>query len=174
MATDVTTLPGTWNLDTIHSSAGFVVKHMVVAKFRGHFDTIEATLADGVLTGSVKVDSLVVKDENLKGHLLAPDFFDAETNPVITFKSTSIAVDGEDVTVEGELTVKGHTVAVTGTGELAGPGTDIAGNEKLGISLEATVDRTKLGLEWNADLPKGGKALGNDVKIAVELELVKA
>jgi polyisoprenoid-binding protein YceI len=174
MATDVTTLPGTWNLDTVHSSAGFVVKHMVVAKFRGHFDTIEATLVDGVLTGSVKVDSLVVKDENLKGHLLSPDFFEAEKFPEITFKSTSIAVDGEDVTVEGELTVKGNTVPVTGKGELAGPGTDIAGSEKVGISLEATVDRTKLGLEWNADLPKGGKALGNDVKLAVELELVKA
>src|SRR3954470_24123874 len=90
MATDVTTLPGTWNLDTVHSSAGFVVKHMVVAKFRGHFDTIEASLVDGVLTGAVKVDSLVVKDENLKGHLLSPDFFEAEKFPEITFKSTSI------------------------------------------------------------------------------------
>ncbi len=174
MATDVSTLPGTWNIDAVHSSASFVVKHMVVAKFRGHFDTIEATLVVGVLTGAVKVDSLVVKDENLKGHLLSDDFFSADTYPEITFRSTSIAVDGEDVTVQGELTVKGNTLPISGTGEISGPGTDIAGNEKLGISLEATVDRTKLGLEWNADLPKGGKALGNDVKIAVELELVKA
>jgi polyisoprenoid-binding protein YceI len=174
MATDVTTLPGTWNLDTVHSSAHFSVKHMVVAKFRGHFDEFGAQLVDGVLTGTVKVDSLVVKDENLKGHLLTDDFFNAEAYPEITFKSTSIDVEGEDVTVQGDLTIKGQTVPVTGKGELSGPGTDIAGSEKLGISLETTVDRTQFGLNWNADLPKGGKALGNDVKVTVDLELVKA
>jgi polyisoprenoid-binding protein YceI len=174
MATDVTTHPGTWTIDPVHSSASFVVKHMVVAKFRGHFDDISGQLSDGALNGTVKVASLVVKDENLKGHLLSDDFFAAETYPEITFASSSISVDGDDITVAGELTLKGKSVAISGKGEFSGPGTDIAGSEKIGISLETTVDRTQFGLDWNADLPKGGKALSNDVKVTVELELVQA
>src|SRR5947209_2348667 len=177
-ATNATGLPlGTWTVDPTHSSASFAVKHVVVATFRGRFEQFDATLSvteDGAeLTGTVEAGSIVVKDENLKGHLGSPDFFDVEQHPQLTFHSNRIQRDGDAVTVEGELTIKGHTHAVIGRGEIAGPHVNIAGKTGLGLTLETTIDRTKYGLEWNAPLPKGGFALANDVKLTVELELIE-
>jgi polyisoprenoid-binding protein YceI len=152
---------------------------MVVANFKGHFDEYEGALTaaeDGtpVLKGSVKVDSLVVKDENLAGHLKSPDFFDTATYPEISFSSNSVEVsENGELTVEGDLTIKGSTHRVTARGSLTGPAVDIAEHEKLGVELEAVIDRREYGLEWNAPLPKGGFALDNDVKLQIALELVK-
>jgi polyisoprenoid-binding protein YceI len=166
-------LNGSWSLNPVHSSAEFAVKYLV-AKFRGSFGELSATLEDGVLTGSTKVASIVVKDQNLIGHLQAPDFFDAEQHPELTLRSSDISVDGDQVTVDGELTIKGTTRPLHATGTIEGPTEDFAGNTKLGLTLETTIDRTAFGLNWNADLPKGGKALSNDVTLSVELEFVKA
>jgi polyisoprenoid-binding protein YceI len=170
---------GNWTIDTVHSHVGFSVKHMVVATFRGRFESYQGSLTAGddgapTLQGKVEVDSLVVKDENLAAHLKSPDFFDSAQHPEITFASTSVAL-GEDgaVEVEGDLTIKGNTHRVTARGTYSGPHTDIAGNEKIGVELEAVIDRREYGLEWNAPLPKGGFALENDVKLEVSLELVK-
>ncbi len=170
---------GNWKIDTVHSHVGFAVKHMVVATFRGHFEGYEGALASDeggapVLHGKVAVDSLVVKDENLAAHLKSPDFFDTASYPEISFSSTAVnlAENGE-LEVEGDLTIKGNTHRVTARGTLAGPHTDIAGNDKIGVELEAVIDRREYGLEWNAPLPKGGFALDNDVKLEVTLELVK-
>jgi len=170
---------GNWQIDTVHSHVGFAVKHMVVATFRGSFDGYEGGLtvaADGKpqLHGSVTVDSLVVKDENLAGHLKSPDFFDTASYPKISFTSTNVRIeDAGRLQVEGQLTIKGNTHPVTATGLITGPHTDIRGNEKLGIELEAVVDRREYGLNWNAELPKGGYALADDVKLEVSLELVR-
>ena len=170
---------GNWKIDTVHSRVGFAVKHMVVATFRGAFEQYDGALTsteDGapVLRGTVKADSIVVKDENLAGHLKSPDFFDTAQYPEISFASTGVelAEDGS-LEVEGDLTIKGNTHRVTARGTLSGPGTDIAGNEKIGVDLEAVIDRREFGLEWNAPLPKGGFALDNDVRLEVTLELVK-
>jgi polyisoprenoid-binding protein YceI len=170
---------GTWKIDTIHSHVGFAVKHMVVSTFRGRFEdysgSLSATDAGAPrLEGSVEVDSIVVKDENLAGHLKSPDFFDSANHPRISFISEDLRVaeDGA-LEVEGELTIKGHTHRVTARGSVSGPHVDIAGNDKLGVELEAVIDRREFGLEWNAPLPKGGFALDNDVKLEVSLELVK-
>ena len=165
---------GTWKLDKVHSSAGFAVKHMVVATFRGRFEDFDARLEDGRLTGAVRVASVQVKDENLAGHLQSPDFFDAERHPEITFVSSDIRREADGVIFDGELTIKGNTHPVEARGQLVGPHTDIAGNEKIGLSLEAVIDRTAYGLNWNAPLPKGGFALSNEVTLVVELELAKA
>jgi polyisoprenoid-binding protein YceI len=170
---------GTWKIDTIHSHVGFAVKHMVVSTFRGRFEDYDGALtadAGGAprLQGSVDVDSIVVKDENLAAHLKSPDFFDSERFPQIRFVSDELKVsDGGELAVEGELTIKGHTHRVTGRGSVTGPAADIAGNDKIGVELEAIIDRREFGLEWNAPLPKGGFALDNDVKLQVSLELVK-
>ncbi len=175
MATDVTQdrLAGTWSFSPVHSSAAFAVKYLV-ASFSGRFEDVEAQLTDGRLSGAVKVASIVVKDENLAAHLQGPDFFDAEQHPAISFASDALIIDGEDVTLEGELTMKGVTRPVRATGRVQGPTEDFMGNTRLGFTLEATVDRTAYGVSWNADLPKGGKALGNDVTLTVELEFVRA
>jgi polyisoprenoid-binding protein YceI len=170
---------GTWKIDPIHSHVGFAVKHMVVSTFRGRFEDYDGALtadANGVprLEGSVDVDSIVVKDENLAGHLKSPDFFDSERYPQIRFVSDDVRVsDGGELEVEGELTIKGNSHRVTGRGSVTGPHVDIAGSDKIGVELEAVIDRREFGLEWNAPLPKGGFALDNDVRLQVSLELVR-
>ena len=178
-ATNAAGLPvGSWAVDPTHSSASFAVKHMVVATFRGRFERFDATLTvteDGAeLVGSVDAGSIVVKDENLQGHLGSPDFFDIERYPELTFRSTDIRREGDAVTVHGELTIKGNTHPLTATGQIAGPHENIAGKTGLGLTLETTVDRTQYGLNWNAPLPKGGFAVADDVTLTVELELVQA
>jgi polyisoprenoid-binding protein YceI len=179
VATEQQLPTGTWTLDPIHSSASFAVKHMVVATFRGRFEDFDATLevgenGDAKLVGVVKTDSIVVKDENLAGHLKSPDFFDTERYPELRYEASSIRREGEELIVDGELTIKGKTNPVQGRGTVVGPHEDIAGNTKIGVTLETTIDRTQFGLEWNAPLPKGGFALANDVTLTVELELARA
>ncbi len=180
MATDTeapgaTEVPaGTWSVDPVHSVAGFAVRHMMVGTFRGEFNEIEATLTDGKLVGKVKVASLQIKDERLKGHLFSPDFFDAERFPEIIYESSSLTVRDGVLSSEGTITLKGASTPVTATGRLAGPVVTLGDVEKIGLDLETTVDRDTIGLQWNAPLPKGGFALGKDVTLSVTLELALA
>ena len=169
-----TELPtGTWQVDPVHSTVGFSVKHMVVANFRGGFGTFDVTLDEAGLRGTVDVASVNVSEPNLNGHLLAPDFFDAERNPQLSFRSNAIRVSGEELDIDGELTIKGVTRPVKITGTVSGPVTHpFDGSSRLGLELETIIDRTAFGLDWNAPLPTGGFAVGNDVKLHAELELV--
>ena len=167
-----------WTVDKVHSNVGFAVKHMVVSTFRGRFEDYDATLTandDGSLRlqGRVKADSIVVKDPNLAAHLGAPDFFDTERHAYITFDSTLVRSENGELIVDGELTIKGHTRPIEARGTLTEPHETFGGVEKIGLELEAIVDRTEYGLTWNAPLPKGGFALANDVKLIVELELAE-
>ena len=176
-ATTIQQVPeGTYNLDPIHSTFGFAVKHNGVSTFRGQFEQVDAQLEDGVLVGTVQVDSVKTAIPDLKGHLLAPDFFNAEQTPTITFRSTDIRFgaggDGE-VEVDGDLTIRGVTKPVTATGTVA-YGVGLSGAEVVGFDLEAKVDRREYGLNWQAELPNGGDALGWDVVLEVHLELPKA
>ena len=169
----------TWAVDAVHSTVGFAVKHMVVATFRGQFDRYDATLIaaeDGTLrlSGSVAADSIAVKDENLAAHLSAPDFFDTERFPAITFNSTLVRTESGELIVDGELTIKGTTRPIEARGTITEPAVTFGDVEKIGVELEAIVDRTEYGLSWNAPLPKGGFALANDVKLIVNLELARA
>jgi polyisoprenoid-binding protein YceI len=176
MSTTTTTqdrLAGSWNFAAAHSSADFAVKY-VVSTFRGSIEDLTASLENGVLSGSAKVGSVKVKDDNLTGHLMTADFFDAEQFPEISFRSTEISDDGEQVTVDGELTLKGVTKPIHATGTLEGPAQDFMGNTRLGFTLETTIDRTDYGVSWNADLPSGGKALSDEVTLHVELEFHQA
>jgi polyisoprenoid-binding protein YceI len=171
------TIPtGTWQSDPVHSSVGFGVKH-VVGTFRGTFNEFDATLSDASgspqLSGRAKVGSVQVREENLYAHLLSPEFFDAEQHPEIIFESKQIASDGDKVTVDGELTVKGVTRSVVAHGEIAGPAPGPADTERIGIDLETIVDRHDFGLDWQMELPGGGKTLGDDVTLTVHIELIK-
>jgi polyisoprenoid-binding protein YceI len=168
---------GTWNLDPVHSQVGFSVDYMVGA-FRGSFSPVEATLVvsdEAVeLTGAADVTGVKVQDENLAAHLQAPDWFDAERHPRLTFAAKDFRISGNDVTVHGELTIKGHTEPVELTGTVTDPIQDPYGQTRVGINLSTTVDRTKFGLDWNNPLPSGEPALANDVTITAELFLVQA
>ena len=175
-----TQLPvGTWTLDPTHSSAGFAVRHMGVGTFRGRFEQFDAKLTvaeDGTadFLGTVLADSIVVKDENLRAHLLSPDFFDTERYPELSFSSRSLRHDADELVLDGELTIKDQTHAVEARGTLTGPAETLGGVVKIGVELEAVIDRTEFGLNWNAPLPGGGIALGNEVTLTVQLELARA
>jgi polyisoprenoid-binding protein YceI len=178
-ATEVTQLvpTGTWTADPIHSSIGFSVTHMQVDTFTGSFTAFDATLAvDGEprLSGRARVESIVTKDENLNAHLLSPEFFDVDRFPELRFESTSIRREGDALTVDGELTIRGVTRPVELHGSITGPITDPYGRERLGLVLEAVVDRTEFGLSWNAELPAGGRVLADEVTLTARLALVRS
>jgi polyisoprenoid-binding protein YceI len=178
-AIEVATFPvGTYNVDKLHSYVGFAVKHAVVATFRGQFKDIDATLVCTgeriSLVGSARVGSISIEDDNLRGHLLSPDFFDAVRAPEIRFVSSDVRVAGDGtVDVDGQLTIKAFTRDVQATGVLSGPTTDAFGNERVGLELETTVDRTAYGLNWNMPLPNGGVAVGNEVTLTISLGLLR-
>ena len=177
-AVDTVSLPaGIWKLDTVHSSVSFAVKHMGVGIFRGRFERLDVTLTvdengSAELTGVVYADSLTVKDENLQAHLGSSEFFDLERYPEISFLSRSIERAGEELDVIGALTIKDKTHPVTVQGTIAGPSETMGGAVKIGLTFETVIDRTQFGLDWNAPLPSGEMALGEEVSLTVELELV--
>jgi polyisoprenoid-binding protein YceI len=164
---------GTWRSDSTHSSIGFSVLHNGLTPFRGGFGSFEATLEDGTLVGTAAVESITTEDENLTGHLLSPEFFDAARHPVLRFESSEVRGDGDVVVVPGELTLKGVTEPVELRGELTGPVSDAYGGTRVGLDLATTVDRTQFGIDWNAPLPSGGNLLANDVKLTAQLQLVQ-
>lgn len=167
---------GTYAVDPVHSSINFAITHNGVATFRSGFDAYEARLSGGEapkLEGTVDVASVRIDEEQLKGHLLSPDFFDAGRYPQLRFSSSELSVaDDGSVALRGELEIRGETREVEASGKFGQLGADLAGNARVGLSVAATVDRRSFGLDWNAELPSGGEVLDYEVAIAVELELV--
>ena len=168
---------GSYGVDPVHSSINFAVLHNGVSTFRSGFRSYDAKLSrDGEprLEGSVEVASVDIDEEMLKGHLLSPEFFDAERYPQLKFRSTAFEVaDDGALTVRGELEIHGQTREVQASGRFADLGADLAGSARVGLSLAASVDRRSFGLDWQAELPSGGEVLDYEVEIAIELELVK-
>ena len=167
---------GTWALDPVHSTIGFEVDYLA-GVFRGQFREVGARLdAAGetpVLTGSAKVASADVKDENLAAHLQSPEFFDAERYPELSFESSEIERDEDRITVRGGITIKGVERPVELTGTIADPITDPYGRERIGLKLETTVDRTEFGVKWNVPLPDGKPALADEVKLVADLYFLR-
>jgi polyisoprenoid-binding protein YceI len=163
---------GTWSADVVHSTVGFAVAYLA-GSFQGTFSEFEARLSHGALSGSAEVGSVEVKDPNLTTHLQSPDFFDAERFPRLSFEANEISRSGDDLTIDGELTLKGRTEPVEIRGHVNDPAPDPYGGERFGLQLETTVDRTKFGLNWNNPLPSGDPALADQVTITVDLQLVR-
>src|SRR5437588_1757260 len=162
---------GTYAVDPVHSTFGFVVTHNGVSKFRGVFEQVDAKLEDGVLVGTAQVDSVKTAIPQLKEHLLSPEFFNAAETPTVTFRSNEIrTADDGTVEIDGELTLRGVTKPVIAKGSFAS-GVGISGAEVVGFDLEATVDRRDYGLNWQAQLPKGGEVLAWNVTLEAHLEL---
>ena len=167
---------GTWVVDPVHSSIGFAITHNGLTTFRSGFERYEARLSGGEqaqLEGSVEVESVAIDEEMLKGHLLSPEFFDVQRFPQLRFVSSELSVteDGS-LRIIGELEIHGEKREVEASGRFAQLGADLAGKERVGLSLEATVDRRNFGLDWQAELPSGGEVLDYAVTISVDLELV--
>ena len=152
---------------------------MVVSTFRGRFEDYDATLTaaeDGTLRleGRVNADSIVVKDENLAAHLKAPDFFDTERHPYITFTSTLVRAENGELIVDGELTIKGHTRPIEARGTITEPHVTLRRRREGRPRARGDRRPHRVRPDWNAPLPKGGFALANEVKLQVNLELAQA
>jgi polyisoprenoid-binding protein YceI len=162
---------GTWQADTVHSRVAFEVPY-AVATFSGEVPDFQASLENGQLTGIARIESIQVKEENLQAHLLSPEFFDAERHPEVTFKSHDIRREGDDVEIDGEVTIKGITQPAKLSGIATGPAIDHFGAKRFGLTLTTVVDRTKFGMNWNMPLPNGEPALSNEVTLKADLTLV--
>jgi polyisoprenoid-binding protein YceI len=178
-ATTLQQIPtGVYNVDPSHSNVGFEVRHMGIATVRGRFGAFEGTIdASGdapVLQGSVDVSTIDTGDANRDGHLKGAEFFDAEQHPQITFHSTATEVgsDGQ-ITLQGEITIKGISKPIELTGEIAENGQDPWGNERIGLELTSAIDRRDFDLKWNQTLPNGNLLVANEVKLLVSVSAVK-
>jgi polyisoprenoid-binding protein YceI len=173
--TTATALAGTYTADPVHSSFGFAVRYQGVSLFKGTLSEVDAKLADGVLEGAAKVESISIRTpEQFRAHVLSAEFFDAANHPTVDFRSGDVQL-GEDGTakVEGELTIKGITRPVSAAGTWIAPAADAFGNTRGHLNLEAVIDRTEFDMNWNAPLPSGGQALANEVTLTVELSLIE-
>lgn len=172
--------PGTWNVDPTHSSISFVARHLMVTKVRGRFAAFSgtATINDDKLLSSVtataEVASIDTNDSGRDEHLKSADFFDVANYPTIGFKSTKITRNGDDYTLLADLTIKGVTKSVAFDLEFDGVGQDPWGNTKAGFTAEAEVNRKDWGLEWNVALEAGGVLVSEKIKLALDIQLVKA
>jgi polyisoprenoid-binding protein YceI len=174
-----TSIPqGVWNIDPSHSSVEFAVRHMKIATVRGQFreyaGAIDATGEAPVLSGTVKVASITTHDEQRDAHLGSPDFFDVERHPEIAFSSTAIELnESGEVSLAGDITIKGVTKPIVLQGTVAGPNTDPWGNQRIGLDVSTTIDRRDFDLKWNQDLPGGGLLVDNEVTLILSGSAVK-
>lgn len=167
---------GSWAIDPAHSTLEFAVRHLGVATVKGRATEFSGTISGGeepAIDGTVPVTALTTFDETRDGHLRSPDFFDADRFPELRFAATGVAPAGDELLVEGELTLKGVTKPVMLTGRLHGPATDPWGNERIGLDLEGTIDRNDFGISWNAPLPGGGFLLPDTVRLSASFSAVR-
>ncbi|HSI96795.1 MAG TPA: YceI family protein [Gaiellaceae bacterium] len=168
---------GKWAIDPVWSSLEFEVKKLGLMTVKGRVPGFTGTIRGGEdpsIEGSVDVSSITTFDETRDGHLQSPDFFDVARYPTLRFESTSVDVSGDELMVEGELTIKGVTRHVDLRGVFVGSGVDPMGNDRIGVELWTTIDRTEFGLDWNARLPGGGLLLPNDVVLRASFAAVRA
>lgn len=171
----------TWKLDTSHSQVHFTVKHLMISNVRGSFGTFDGTftideqnLANSRVEGSIETASIDTNEAQRDAHLKSADFFDVETYPTMTFRSTRIAaVDDDEYEVTGDLTIRDTTQPVTFKVTDEGTARDPWGNERRAFSADATINRKDFGLNWNVALETGGVLVGEKVKIHAEVEIVK-
>ena len=170
-----------WNTDPQHSSFEFAIRHMVISTVHGRFDefAIEADIDETDLTHStatvaVKTGSVNTREAQRDTHLRSADFFDAETYPEMTYAVTKIEGAGSDYILTGDLTVKNVTHEVVLDAELTGPVTDPWGATRFGLSATGKLDRKDFGLTFNVVTEAGGLLVGDDVKLSIDAEFVKA
>lgn len=170
-----------WNMDVSHSEVQFKVKHMMISTVTGHFSKFDAgieTTGDDFTTAkatfSAEIDSISTNNEQRDGHLKSGDFFDAENHPQISFSSTSVEKkDDENYVLNGDLTIRGVTKAVSLKVEFGGIAQDPWGNTRAGFMIEGKINRKEFGLNWSAVTEAGGIVVSDEVRLHVNAEFVK-
>ena len=170
---------GTWKLDPTHARISFTVKHLMISKVRGSFDSFDVTIVtaenphDSTIEAVIDIASVNTGQEARDNHLRSSDFFLAEKYPTMTFTSTSLASQGDDkFTVTGDLTLRGVTRPVTLEGEFGGVITDDYGMTRAGATASTTINRHDFGVSWNAPIEAGGVTLGDNIKVDIDLEVI--
>lgn len=170
-----------WQVDYSHSDIQFKVRHMMISKVRGRFEDFEATIdfdpenpTNTNVEVSVDLASINTRDEKRDGHLRSADFFDVENNPTMTFSSTRVEQDDEyHGRLFGDLTIGDVTKEIVLDVEYAGMAKSPWGTTSAGFSATGKLNRKEFGLNWNAALETGGVLVGDEVEIAIEVEIVK-
>ena len=170
-----------WVIDPVHSEIAFKVKHLMISTVTGIFKKFDATLevneqdlSDAKVWFEADIDSVDTKNEQRDGHLKSDDFFNAEQFPKMTFKSTSIEnTGGDEYKLVGDLTIRDITKPVELKVEYNGTTKDPWGFERMGFEVSGKINRKEFGLKWSAVTEAGGLVVADDVKLAMNVEMVK-
>ena len=169
-----------WSIDPTHSEVGFKVKHMMFTNVSGKFKTYDAEITTedddftkSEISFSADINSIDTNNTDRDNHLKSADFFDVENHPKLTFKSLSLTKSGDEYQLTGELTLHGITKTVKLDAEVSGLLKDPWGNTKVAMNISGKINRKDWGLNWNSALETGGVLVGEDVKLNIELQLLK-
>ena len=170
-----------WTIDPVHSSASFSVKHMMVSDTKGVFSDVKGSVelskkkpSESKVVAEIGVNSIDTKNEKRDGHLKSPDFLDVKKFPKMTFTSTQVRRMGPNYRIKGDLTIHGVTKPVTLKAKVTKPVKNpMTGDMVRGVHAETDLSRKAFGITWNAAMDKGGVVVGDKVKVALDLELIK-
>ena len=170
----------TWKIDPSHTHAEFAVRHLMISTVKGRFAEVQGTVrtdesnpAASQVDVTIGVSSIDTREPQRDAHLRSADFFDADNFPQITFRSTRVDGRGDSFKLTGDLTIRGTTREVVLDVTTEGRGKDPWGGERAGFSASTRIKRSEFGLTWNQLLEAGGVAVSDDVKISIDVELVK-
>jgi polyisoprenoid-binding protein YceI len=171
---------GTWTIDPGHTTVGFVARHMMVSKVRGHFDDFDAEIEIGDdplqsrLSAVVQMASIDTGNADRDNHLRTNDFFDIEHHPTMSLRSTGFERSGDEFVMRADLTIRGVTRSVDFDLEFGGTNQDPWGGTRAGFTATTTINRKDFGIEWNTALETGGVLVGEKVRIELDVQLVRA
>lgn len=171
----------TWQIDQTHSEISFKVKHLVISTVSGKFTSFEGTaeaeaadFSDAKISFSADIDSITTGNEQRDGHLKSPDFFDAAGHPKMTFVSSSLKPkSGNEYLLKGDLTIRGTTKPVELSVEFGGTQNDFYGNTVAGFEINGKINRQEFGLAWSAVTEAGGIVVSDEVKLHINVELIR-
>jgi polyisoprenoid-binding protein YceI len=172
----------TWQIDPVHTTVGFTVRHMTISSVRGQFDKVAGTIsansndpASAVIEATIDTASIDTRSADRDSDLKSPNFLDVAKYPTMTFKSKKVEAAGPGkYKVVGDLTLHGVTKEVTLAVEVAGaPIKDPWGNTRAGAFATTTISRKDFGLMWNKIIETGGAVIGDAVSVEINVEAVK-
>jgi polyisoprenoid-binding protein YceI len=185
MTAEVVEIPGyvagTWVIDPIHSEVGFVVRHLMISKVRGRFNAFEGQIVTATdplrssVTATIDLDSVDTANKQRDDHVRNADFLEVDKYPTMTYRSTGLRSDGDTLTLDGELTLKGVTLLVPLKLEVNGFGPDPfapdpATGARVGFTATGEINRMDFGVTYNGPIPGGGVALSEKIQIVLEIQ----
>lgn len=167
---------GKWTIDPVHSYLGYVVRHMLVGRLRGHFTKFEGEIVtaenplDSTVNITIDMSSISTYNEFRDGEVRGDEFFAVNEHPNLTFKSTHIREGGKGFIIDGDLTLRGVTQPLSLDVEVGGFGPDSMGGTRCGFSATGEIDRKAFGVKYDVRVPGGGLAVSDKVQLALEVE----